>query len=104
MIVEPPKPRSPLVKVACLKPAADGAVGVYTIDPNFNGKTGKTAKDYARCKLVFDAQPITSEVWRPVEGGHGGEERGRVACGEARVSARVSGGGLGMEDGGWEPV
>ena len=38
VIVEPPKPRSPLVKVACLKPAADGAVGVYTIDPNFNGK------------------------------------------------------------------
>ena len=69
VVKENPKPRSPLFRAACLCPASEGTASLYAIDPQFNGDTGSAKKDYARCKLVFDAQPITGEVWRPVEGG-----------------------------------
>jgi hypothetical protein len=38
------------------------------VDPVFNGETGDPKKDNARINLLFDARPITGEVWRPVDG------------------------------------
>ena len=39
------------------------------VDPDFPGDTGNRKKDYARTDLIFNAEPITGEVWRPVDGG-----------------------------------
>ena len=50
--------------------------GVYTIDPVFNGETGIAKKDNARIDLLFNAQPITGEVWRPIEDGAAGSGGG----------------------------
>ena len=65
--------RSParLIRVACLMPSEEQR-GVYTIDPVFNGETGNAKEDNARIDLLFNAQPITGEVWRPIEHGSGG--------------------------------
>ena len=84
LLVESARPRASTIKVACLRPDPQGPAGVYTIDPEFRGDTGKREKDYARMELIFDAQPITGEVWRELEGGvRGGERAWRVVRREA---------------------
>ena len=69
--------RAQKIKVMCLKPA-DGASGAYVVDPEYNGETGNAWKDTALCTLIFDARPVTREVWREVEGGHAGERAWHV--------------------------
>ena len=72
VLTESVRPRARVIRVKCLTPAAE-ARGVYVVDPIFNGETGDDKKDNARIDLLFDARPITSEVWRPIEGGYAGE-------------------------------
>ena len=40
--------------------------------------SGDKKRNFARMELVFDAQPITGEVWREVQGGHEGARARRV--------------------------
>jgi hypothetical protein len=61
--------------VMCLMPASGVA---YIVDPEYNGETGNAKKDTALCKLIFDAERITGEVWREISGGHEGERAWRV--------------------------
>jgi len=71
--------RGKSVKCMCLQPASGpGSDGLYTIDPEFNGATGDNKRDYARSHLIFDAMPITGEVWREMEGGYKGQRAWRV--------------------------
>lgn len=71
--------RGKSVKCMCLQPASGpGSDGLYTIDPEFNGETGDSKRDYARSNLIFDATLITGEVWREVEGGLEGQRAWRV--------------------------
>ena len=42
------------------------------------GETGDPKKDNARIDLLFNAQPITGEVWRPIEDGGAGSGRVRA--------------------------
>ena len=70
-VMETARPRLQYITVACLKPAGD-TTGVYVIDPDYPGDTGNKKKDCARIDLIFDAEPLTGEVWRPVQGGHAG--------------------------------
>ena len=72
MLKESVQPHARKINVMCLQHAAD-ADGIYVVDPEFNGETGKPQKDTARIELLFDARPITGEVWRPIEGGHAGQ-------------------------------
>ena len=57
--------RAQKIKVMCLKPA-DGASGAYVVDPEYNGETGNAWKDTALCTLIFDARPVTHEVYHSV--------------------------------------
>ena len=85
LLKEAVRPRARLIRVACLMPSEEQR-GVYTIDPVFNGETGIAKKDNARIDLLFNAQPITGEVWRPIEDGAAGSSGGGPrAC---RVVAR----------------
>ena len=40
--------------------------------------SGDKKRNFARMELVFDAQPITGEVWREVQGSHEGARAWRV--------------------------
>ena len=69
--------RAQKIKVMCLMPL-EGRDGVYVVDPEYDGETGDAWKDTALCKLIFDARPVTGEVWREVEGGCDGQRAWRV--------------------------
>ena len=75
LLKEAVRPRARKIRVACLMPSEEQR-GVYTIDPVFNGETGIAKKDNARIDLLFNAQPITGEVWRPIEDGSAGSSGG----------------------------
>ena len=55
---------------------------MYVVDPEFNGETGDEWSDHAMATLIFDARPVTGEVWRELEGGWGGERAWHVVRGE----------------------
>eukprot|EP00966_Prymnesium_polylepis_P105378 2440305-Prymnesium_polylepis.1 len=62
-------------------PARPEGVGAATRAADqgvFNGDAGDKKKDYARTGLLFNAQPLTGEVWRELEGGLGKERAWRV--------------------------
>ena len=69
--------RAQKIKVMCLMPK-EGAPGIYVVDPEYNGDTGDKKKDYALCKLIFDARPVNGDVWRELAGGHAGGRAWRV--------------------------
>ena len=74
------QPNKGRVRCMCLKPG--GEAGVYVVDPEFNGETGDEWSDHAMATLIFDARPVTGEVWRELEGGWGGERAWHVVRGE----------------------
>ena len=78
VLKEPVQKQAQFIKVMCLQPQADEASKLYTVDPVFNGETGNRKKDYARIKFLFNAQPITGEVWREVLDGVAGGRAWRV--------------------------
>ena len=71
------KKGQPQVASMCLMPAP-GAPGIYIVDPNFDGATGKYWNDHAMATLIFDARAVTGESWQEVRGGWKGKRAWKV--------------------------